>query len=824
MKREYALRYKFTYMKKLYYLLIPSFILLSFSSIQPINAQEVNRQTIRGTIIDKNSRLPIEAAEIFLEENKSIDESDSYGNISDENGKFRVEDVPVGRYRVEFHYLGYESIIMNDIVVTSGREVILDVEMESTSQTLSEVTIKVRDEGNARNEMAMVSAREFSVEETERYAGSRGEPARMASNYAGVQGADDSRNDIIIRGNTPSGVLWRLEGVNIPNPNHFSIPGTAGGPVTIINNVYLANSDFFTGAFPAEYGNALAGVFDLKMRNGNNEKHEFSGQLGFLGTEFKAEGPISRASGSSYLATYRYSTLSLFEFMNVKIGTDAVPRYQDGALRLNFPLNKKMNLAVFGIGGSSNIDIVLSDIKEQTDETLLYGDNDRDQYFGSDMGVIAATLSHSINSKTFMKTSIAASHHRVHATHDKIIRHLDGTSFVLDSTPTIMRYQFVNNQFTLASHISNRLSDRFELKSGIIAEAYQHDFIDSAKMVIFEDSTYTFHPWKVRWDNLDYSANLQVYSQFKWAINPSLLLTGGVTYFNQFIAGNVHSSIEPRIGMKYSINHKSSLNFGSGLHSQAHPYYIYYFLESNNLDLDLSKNIHFVLGYDYKIAQSLRFKTETYYQHLFNIPVDKEPSAFSLVNAGSGFSRLFPKNMVNAGIGTNYGIEFTLEKYFSRNYYFLLTASLFDSKYQGSNGVWHNTTFNGRYAFNGLFAYEFNLTANTDLNVGGKLTYVGGRWYGDVDKEESARLQELIFDNETMNTKQFRPYFRADTKVSLRMNRRGVSHELSLDLVNVFNIQNILTLTYAPEHPSGNLVTEEYQLGFLPIFYYKIDF
>ncbi len=811
-------------MKKLYIPFIIGAFFLAFTAYSPLHAQEANKQTIRGTIIDKSSRQPIAAAEIFMVDNKSVDETDTYGDISGEDGKFRVEDVPVGRYRVEFHYLGYASVIMNDIVVTSGREVILDVEMESASKTLEEVTVRVKDEGTARNEMAMVSAREFSVEETERYAGSRGEPARMASNYAGVQGADDSRNDIIIRGNTPSGVLWRLEGINIPNPNHFSIPGTAGGPVTIVNNVYLANSDFFTGAFPGEYGNALAGVFDLRMRNGNNEKHEFSGQLGFLGTELKAEGPISRASGSSYLATYRYSTLSLFEFMNIRIGTDAVPRYQDGAIRLNFPLNRNMNLSVFGIGGKSNIDIILSEITEPSDETFLYGDNDRDQYFASDMGVMGVTLSHSINSRTFMKTSLAASHHKVDAHHDKIMRHLDNGKFVVDSLPRIMGYHFINNRYTLASHINNKITDVFELKSGIIGELYHHNFLDSARIVIFENDEYYFNPWKTRWNTNSQSGTFQAYSQFKWTVNHAFLLTGGLTSFNQFLSGNIHSTIEPRLGMRYAINNKSSLNFGTGLHSQTHSYYIYHYLESNNKDLDLSKSVHFVLGYDYKIAPSLRFKTETYYQHLYNIPVDKEPSAFSMVNAGSGFSRIFPKDMVNEGVGRNYGIEFTLEKYFSRNYYFLLTASLFDSKYQGSNGVWHNTTFNGRYAFNGLFAYEFNLTSNVDLNVGGKLTYVGGRWYGEVNMEESARLQELIWDDATMNTKQFKPYFRADTKVSLRVNRKKVSHELSLDLVNVFNIKNILTLTYAPEHPSGNMVTEEYQLGFLPIFYYKIDF
>ncbi len=160
---------------------------------------------------------------------------------------------------------------MDNVIVNSGKEVILNIEMEESTALLEEVVIYAQRNGEVRNEMATVSARQFSVAETNRYAGSRGDPGRMASNFAGVQGADDSRNDIIVRGNAPSGVLWRLEGVNIPNPNHFAIPGTGGGPVTILNNKFLSNSDFFTGAFPAEFGNGIAGAFDLEMRNGNDK-------------------------------------------------------------------------------------------------------------------------------------------------------------------------------------------------------------------------------------------------------------------------------------------------------------------------------------------------------------------------------------------------------------------------------------------------------------------------------------------------------------------------------------------------------------------------
>ncbi len=276
-------------------------------------------QTIRGTVVDKETKFPLIGVTVVV---KTTD-GQTLGASTDIEGAYRVEKVPLGRQGVEFSYIGYQQVANDNIIVSSAKEVILNVEMEESAVDVETVEILGQRNGEVLNEIATVSAREFSVEETNRYAGSRGEPARMASNFAGVQGADDSRNDIIVRGNSPSGVLWRLEGINIPNPNHFSIAGTGGGSVTILNNKFLANSDFFTGAFPAQYGNSIAGAFDLRMRNGNNEKHEFSGQLGFLGTELMAEGPLNK-NGASYLTTFRYSTLALFSFMNINVGTDAI--------------------------------------------------------------------------------------------------------------------------------------------------------------------------------------------------------------------------------------------------------------------------------------------------------------------------------------------------------------------------------------------------------------------------------------------------------------------------------------------------------------------
>ncbi|WP_235296668.1 TonB-dependent receptor [Portibacter marinus] len=787
-------------------------------------------QTVRGTVVDQESQFPLIGVNVAIPQ----EDGTILGTTSDLDGQFMIENVPLGRMTISFTYLGYKEVRLTDIIVNSAKEVILNIKMEEQVLELDEVVVFAKRSGDVTNEMATVSAREFSVQETDRYAGSRGEPARMASNFAGVQGADDSRNDIIIRGNSPQGVLWRLDGFNIPNPNHFSIPGTGGGPVTILNNKFLANSDFFTGAFPAEYGNGIAGVFDLRMRNGNNKKHEFSAQLGFLGTELMAEGPLN-SGGASYLATYRYSTLSLFQFLNINVGTDAVPQYQDGAFRLNFPMKKGGNLAIFGIGGLSNIDIILSEDTEVDTSTLIFGSNDRDQYFGSRMGIVGATYTQPININTFIKAGIAASHSNVDANHDYFERSIINNRYNVDTLVNVLDYTFTENKYSAYIFTNWKANKRLSLKVGINTDFFDLRYQDSVRRIIPDISggETIFRDWRTRWNANVMTALIQPYIQAKFRLNEDLTLTSGITSTYYSLNNNSFSPLEPRVGLSYQIDNKQKIGLGLGVHSQIQSNYLYFYGNRSdengqpveyNRDMGLTKSNHAVFSYDRNLAKNMRLKFETYYQYLYNIPVEIEQSSFSLVNAGSGFSRFFPAELSNSGDGRNYGIELTIEKFFASGYYFLITSSLFNSEYRGSNGRWTNTSFNGNHASNALFAKEFQFSNKSSLNIGGKVTYAGGRRYGEVNEIESARELEIIYrDNVNFNEFQFRPYFRADAKINYRYNTRNLTHELAIDFVNIFDTKNILTLTYAPDNPLGP-IREEYQLGFLPLFYYRLDF
>lgn len=797
-------------------------ILLCFTGV--CQAQSLT-QTLRGRVTDAEARFPLTGVTVYVlgpGEHRQ-------GASTNLDGDFVLNDLPLGRATVRFTYLGYETA-ERAIELTSAKELLLNIDLAEAVTELSTVEVSaVRRRGDARNEMATVSARSFSVEETDRYAGSRGEPARMAANFAGVQGSDDSRNDIVIRGNNPNGVIWRIDGITIPNPNHFGVAGTGGGPVTILNNKFLANSDFFTGAFPAEFGNGLAGAFDLRMRDGNSQKHEQSFQFGFLGTDLLVEGPLSKDAGSSYLATFRYSTLGLFDFLGIRIGTDAVPKYYDGAFRLQFPLKHNAKLTVWGIGGASNIDILPSEDERPDTTGQLFGVEDRDQHFSSHMLTAGLSYTRPFRKKGFYKIGLAYAESGPKSRDEYIYRRVVDDRYVVDSLPPVLGFDFREQKLAAYYFVNQKLSAKTSIRAGINAEFWRVNYQDSVR--ILDGINQTLAPWRQRWNTDESFVYAQPYVQAKFNLSPRWKGTAGITATYTSLNENSFSPLEPRLGLSYTPKEGSSFNLGVGLHSQLQPLYLYYFGDSivngvplqENRDLGLSKSWHFVLGHDRMLAPALRLKVETYYQWLSGMGIAQGSSSYSLANSGTGFNRLFPPPLTNGGNGRNYGVELTLEKFMSKNYYFLITTSVFDSEYRAGDGLWRNTTYNGNYALNLLATKSFPFKNGTRFDLSAKYTRTGGRRYGPVDAEASARQAEIVFDDAEVNSLQFRDYTRFDLRLAYHWNRTRVTHEFALDLVNVFDTRNILGLTYAPANEAMP-IREENQLGRLPIFYWKMDF
>lgn len=761
--------------------------------------------TIRGSVVDAQSDFPLPGVTVIV-----VDSDPVLGAITDIDGRFRIDNVPIGRHVLQVSYIGYESRSIPNLLVMSGKDLEVNVNLtESITQLEGAEVIAEDDKTRPKNEMATVSARSFTVEEAMRYSGALQDPSRMAQNFAGVSNSSDDRNDIVVRGNSPSGVLWRMEGIDIPSPNHFAAFGSTGGPVSMLNINNLANSDFLTSAFPAEYGNALAGAFDLELRNGNKEKYEFLGQVGFNGFEFGAEGPLGIGKNASFMVNYRYSTLEAFNALGIEFGTGtAIPQYQDLTFKIDIPTAKAGRFGVFGVGGTSYIEFLASDATE----TNLFSSDAEDSRFGSTTGWMGVTHQYFFNEKTRSKLVLAASHAGTDGTIDSLS--------VIDGAPhRVVGLDRFQNRYIAKFEVNHKANAKNTFSVGVQGDLSQIHFVDSIRFAsgeFFKES-----------DVEDQLELMQSYATWQHRMNERLTVNLGL--HSQHLLMNNSNSLEPRLGVRYALNGGQSLNFGTGLHSQMQPLPIYFNRQRidantsvvNNDQLDFNRSLHTVIGYDNVLSEHFRIKVEAYYQYLYNIAVDRDPSSFSVLNVGADF--VIPNNadLVNDGTGENYGLEFTAERFFHRGFYGLATFSLFESNYVGSDGVERGTAFNTNYVANLLAGKEFTLNEKTSLSFDTKVTYAGGQRYTPIDLEASiAQNREVRLEDQAFSM-QFDPYFRWDFKVTLRMNGKKTAQQFSVDLRNVTGQENVFTQSFNAR--SGEIETR-YQIGFFPDIQYRIYF
>lgn len=778
-------------------------------------------QTLRGTITDAQSGLGLPGATVRL---VTPDGAAPRGTATGPDGTFRLAGVPLGRQMVRVSMVGYRDVTVPNVIVNAGKESTLTLQLQESLTQLDAAEVVGERNGDRRkpnNEMALVSARTFDVETTNRFAGARSDPARMAQNFAGVGGANDSRNDIVVRGNSPAGLLWRLDGVNIPNPSHYGAIGTTGGPVSILNNNVLDKSDFLTGAFPATYANALAGVFDLQLRSGNSQKREYLGQIGFNGFEVGIEGPFRRGETpadaghgkASYLANYRYSTLGVFQKLGVNFGTGtATPDYQDFIFKIDAP-RKNGRWTIWGLGGLSKINFIGSEA--DTTETDLYGDDNEDLRLRFRSGAAGASYTRYLGERTFARLTLSAS-----------TAWQEGKA---DSLSTVDRHPVPYQSQALGLHkasvhalISHKFSAADNVVAGLLVDG---NFYDLSRGRLLPGTSNGFG----RLESSGATALTQAYAQWQHRFSERVALTGGVTVLH--LALNDRVAVEPRVGGRWQATENLAFTAGGGLHSQTQPWTAY-FVETRgpagasfqtNRNLDFTRAAHAVVGAEQQLTPTTRVKLEAYYQRLRRAPVESHRSSFSMLNAGGDF--LLPDNdsLVNRGTGRNMGLELTVERTFTTGYYFLVTGSLFDSKYAGSDGVERNTAFNGRYVANALAGREWKFGPNgrNALTLDLKLTSSGGRYTTPIDATASTAAGDIRYVESAAYSRRVPTYFRSDVKIGYRLNRARLTHEFALDVQNVTNRQNVFQERYNVR--TGKYATE-YQLGLFPIPLYRLTF
>ena len=784
--------------KILYYQFLFFFLVSVFS----VSGQDDFTQTIKGIVVDKNSQSSLPGANIIL-----LNSDPLVGTVTDINGEFLINNVPIGRQGLKVSFVGFQTLELTNLIISSAKEFFIKVELEENIISTKEVTIIAKNQKDQPlNPMALVSARSFTVEETNKYAGSYGDPARMVANYAGVVSTRDNRNDIVIRGNSSMGLQYRLDGIEIANPNHFSALATTGGPVTVLNTNLLTNSDFLTGAFPAEYGNALAGVFDLKLRNGNTDKREYWAQLGFNGLEVGTEGPISKKSGSSYLAAYRYSFIDILERMGVNFKETA--QYQDLTFKVNFPTKKMGSFSIFGIGGISKIKILDSKLDQNEWTFPTHGE---DVNTGSSIGTFGVSNHYFINETTRLKTSIS------------IVGSVVDTRIDTFSVSDTNHFLWAGERSSEIKYaISTSLSKKIDIKNSMSVGVF-YDLYD----INYADSSFHHGDYRIDTDTRKMFSLLRGYAQWQHKFSNLFETYLGLHY--QYLFLNSTSSLEPRAGLKWNINTNQTINFGIGLHSQMQPRMMYFVQsvnpegELNNMNMGLSKSLHLILGYNCLISEYLRFKAEAYYQYLYNIPVSKDIPQYSILNEGTEYYVDRQTNLVNKGTGNNYGIELTFEKFIHKNYFFLFTTSLFESDYKGYDGIKRSTSFNGNYVLNAVGGYELPLGKKKTrvLIFGLRFTWAGGRPYVPYDQNATREQHEVLYNWDDAYNQRYDDYTRASFRLGMRRNEKKFGIEFAIDLQYRANYTYVYL--YRIDVVTGDIY-KTYKMGFYPSGNWRINF
>ena len=755
-------------------------------------------QTIRGQVVDQSTGAAVVGASVLI-----AGTSPPLGGISNGGGYFKIVDVPVGRTDVLVSCLGYHSKTYPALLVGTGKELVLEVKLAEAVAQLEEVVVTAASaHGQARQEFPLVSARSFSVEESKRFAGSLGDPARMAANFAGVTGASDESNALIIRGNSPRGVLWRIEGIEVPNPNHFSTEGASSGVVSVLSANVLDGADFLTGAFSAEYGNALSGVFDLRLRNGNNQKQEHSFQLGVLGMEASTEGPLFRGHSASYLINYRYSTLSVLD----KIGFDLnrageFKDYQDLAFKVNYPTARLGTFSLFGIGGLSRIN--------RADTSIL------DKSY-SDMGVLGFTHHKLLPHHISLRSSLSISGTHI-SRHDRL---LSWSERILQ-----LDEDYKKTYARASVALKKRFSARHVAEGGLMYSRLNYNFFLRER----DSQNFDYD------DIINFSevggagaGTTQAYMQAQSLFLPGLEASYGLHFLHFGLTDDY--SMEPRLGLRWHLASDKVISAGFGKHSKTEnlQYYLARHHQAGGQEVQLNRNLgftraqHYVLGYEQQLPFRNQLKLEAYYQQLYNAPVHLNSSVlYAAINEDSGF---ITDTLINRGSGRNLGLELSLEKSFAQNFYYLLNGSLYNSTFKMADGREWNTAYNGNYNMHAVAGYELPLGSSAVrslLGINFKLSWSGGRRYIPIDAAASVQQGQQVLDMDRAFEPKLPTYFRADMQLSYRRHRPGFSSEWRLDIQNATNHRNAAYYYYDAEN---SLVKLKRQTGLLPILSYRIEF
>ncbi len=762
-------------------------LLICLFCCQLVLAQQ--NQQITGRVEDQTTHTGLAGASIIL-----VQDTITSGTTTDASGVFVFKNISPGRYTLKVSYTGYETVQQELLVISARR---------------SEVVVSLREYQNTLDEVEVVSSRAQSYEPGEhsitnekalRLPANFFDPVRVITSYPGVMTANDQNNAIVIRGNSPAGLLWKINGLDVVNPNHLANAGTFsdksasyGGGVNIISSQLMERTDFFTGSLPAQYGNTLSGVIDMKLRGGDTTEYHYTAQASLIGLDLAAEGPVNKNNNTSFLANYRYSTVGLLSQLGAKFGDEDIS-FQDLTFSLNSSLSKARSISWFGFAGASKNSFEHKDSTDWEFEKDQYDIEYRSTNFGT--GLVFNQSVRNTNLSTGVSVSGSQQSRDQTASPQIMMGRPDviyEDRFDLDKLliSAFGRMSAKMNNYLIETGVQvNYMSDDILLvnRTGSTPETIDYGSVDG----------FLFQPY----------AQWKVFLSDKW----SALTAVRYVYFTY----NQTGSVEPRIAFEFLPTSNSSFKVSYNLVSQLQSVATY---ANDNKDLELTKSHHFDLGYTFVSDKGFRFSSTAYYQKLFDVPIEEFSSSYSLLNE----IEVYPySGLISKGVGSNYGLEALVEKYFFDKSYFIMGASYYRSQYKGSDGVERSTRFDGNYSIKVTYGREWTKMkkqSQRSFGVSSRMLYLGGLRESPIIPTQLA--PGTIYDPEKVFEDKLKDYFRVDLRLNWRKNKKNYTRTIAIDIQNVLNVQNEAYHYY--DHVKEK-VTTQYQLGIIPVLVYRIDF
>lgn len=748
-----------------------------------------------GRVVDAASQRGMAAAIVEV-----VVGDTTYRSITDSAGHFGFDALPSGIGAISASATGHATALAIDVWLRSGKPEVVELFLERSINELPEARV---------SGIVAVPPKpgtyDLTVEKSLRYAATFFDPARLANANAGVATTNDQANHFSVRGNSPNANAWMLEGVEIVNPNHTGNAGTpsdrptfSGGGTTMLSAQMLGNSRLLTGALPVQYGNALGGVMDMRLRRGANDRARFTAQAGLIGIDLSTEGPFSKGKRGSYLINYRYSTLGLLGAMGVALGDELIS-FQDLAFNVSLPLGRNAWVNVFGMGGMSSNRF---DAKDSTERE--FDKDERDIDYEGRMGAVGVSTTVPLGGRAYWRASVAWSEGRQERV-EQLMVDQGGTAWVGD------RISLFQRKVSAATDVRMAIARKLDVSvGGSVMER-------------------TIQRVGFSYEQEDAGLLLRPFAQLRWSPGMRLRVSAGAAW--SLFTFNDAGAWQPRLGLEYELG-GGLLSLTAGSRAQLPQQHLY---STGSEATPLNRGIGFTRSNDLSLALALPLgasatlvRLEAYYQQMLDVPVadtrlvdDAGIGTYSMVNAWDEATFIA---LLDSGEARNAGVEVSLARRMLHQWFYQVNASVYDATYTDANGVERASRWDGGYIVNMVLGREWAKQKERGKRTWGlslRANAMGNQRTTPIDEEASRTLQTTVHDLSRAYEDQLAPVYRIDVRVYLKREHRNRTGMWALDLLNTTNAQNEAFKYFDVRKDE---VVTKYQLGLIPNISYRIEF